>query len=688
MQMKNKFCNILLLSLLISLFMPVIVSARDNSSYYYDSLGKAHEAPAGYILKNSVNLNSRETVGFGKISDISADKSGNIYLFSSETGKITVLNNDLTYKKTVTPLFQDDDNCIGAEGMYIFEYNGQSKIYIADTVHSRIVKLGENATVERIYTKPETALISENTEFNPVKIAVNESGSMYVLCRGIYSGAVLIDDNGEFLGFYGSNKIKLTATVLYEYFWKNLFGSGKRTDVSRYVPVEFSNLTVDDKGFIYTVTSSQSGDTGIKYMNFESKNLFPEKDFGDLQNMTSADEELKSSFADITFLGEEIIAVLDTSRNRVFLYNNSGDLLTVFGGQGNYKNAFVSPCAITSYNDEIYVYDTASSSLSHFAPNSYGKDILLASRMYLRGEYDESKELWESVLQRNNGFQTAYISIGRTLMSKNDYTGAMEYFKLGNSKSDYSQAKSGNRKQVLQKWFIPLFIGMALLIFSVFILLNKKIKSRKNDELIVKSTLTYTVFHPLKAGIGFIKKDTFVSKGLLLIVLPVWFVTDIISTQYSGFIFSTLNEHPLDLRVEFIATVVAGLVFVLSNWLIVTMTEGNGKLTEIATVTGLTLIPYIFGKLLSTLLSNIMLMDEGMIVRAPTVLCLIWSAVILVNGISKIHEFNIWGSIKNIVFTALGMIAIAFLILLEISILKQIQLLIQTIFDELIMIIG
>ena len=85
-------------------------------------------------------------------------------------------------------------------------------------------------------------------------------------------------------------------------------------------------------------------------------------------------------------------------------------------------------------------------------------------------------------------------------------------------------------------------------------------------------------------------------------------------------------------------------------------------------------------------LSNYMLIEESMFVNAPVFLGLIWSGVILINGLAKIHEFTILQTFKNIFLTIFGMAAVAFLLLLEISILKQIQVLIETIFDELVMI--
>lgn len=687
--MRHKLAKLSILIIVFSMLFSVTASAKTSTSYYYDNAGQAHEAPNGYSLGGESFLRETVTSKFGKISDMETDKEGNIYLLSSETGDIVVLNAQMEYLRTIVPVLENaEDNCIGAEGLFISEYHDGREIYIADTTHSRIVKLDDMGKQLQIFGRPDTSLLDESTEFYPIKIAVNESGSMYVLCRGIYLGAVIMDNSGEFLSFYGSNKITVTASVIYDALWKNIFGSSKKGDMSRYVPIEFTNIAMDDRGFVYTVTASQADTSGIRLLNFGGNNLFPEATYGDLENQTSTGETVDSEFTDIVYLGEGVVAVLDSYRNRVFVYNNQGDLLTVFGGKGSYSDYFVEPTAIEADKDNIYVYDSEKQRLTMFNLNEYGKMLFSASRMYSQGKYEESEEMWTNILAENNGFQTAYVSIGRVKMSQNDYKGAMEYFKLGNAKTDYSEAFAGQRKQVLQKYFLPIFILVIGIISLVFYLLNPKRLKKRNELTEIPSTLAYSILHPMKGGMRFIKSGTKLSKYLILFVLPLWFISNIISAQYSGFIFNQLEEHPLDLRVEFIATFVLGATFILANWLIVTIIDGIGTMQEISTVTAMALIPYICGSLLSTFLSNFMLLEEAMIVKTPVFIGLVWAVVILIYDLAEIHDFTIWGAVKNSVLTICGIAILLALLLLEISILKQIQVFFETIMDELIMLIS
>lgn len=682
-------CRFKILSFLLALFIiimcPLGVSAENTltESYSYDAAGSAHPAPAGYteqevLLPTSVGINT-----FGSVKDMATDSNGNLYMLCSDENVIRVI--DAAHTKVTDISLTLDGELVdfkGATGFYISEYGGEFYFYIADGPHSRVLKADKNGNVVREYGRPETSLIDPKADYMPTKITVNESGFIFVICSGIYSGAVVMDSEGEFISFYGSNQIKITATVLYDYMWKKIFGSSRSGTMSRYVPVEFSNLCINEKGFIYTVTVSDTESAGLRLINFNSNDILTEADYGDLEKMSATGDELSSSFTDIAYLGDDIVSVLDTARNRVFVYNNYGELLTVFGGIGRKEGLFVKPTALECFGDNIYVYDEGCDTVYVYAPTEYGKTLISASRMFMNGNYDESLELWESVLQRNNGFTTAYISIGRSLMSMNDFEGAMKYFKLGGSQSDYSQAFSGQRTILLKKWFLPIFVVMIIGICGVFYLLSDKRRAKKVAREKQNSGFVSVMFHPVN---GY---RTLLSKRHITLIFPcvlaAWFIINIAVSEYSGFCFHNKVANPLDLRVEFIATVVAGVAFVLSNWLIVTMTEGNGTLRQIATVFGFSMIPYLCGRLIYILLSNFLVIEEAAFANAPVVIGVLWSVALIVVGLMKIHEFTIQKTVGNIILTLLGIAVIAFILLLEISILKQIQLFFTTVMDEIV----
>lgn len=76
--------------------------------------------------------------------------------------------------------------------------------------------------IGRILTKPESELFPQDKEFLPEDLVVTGTGVLYVLCDGIYQGAVVFDENLNFTGFYGSNTVEPTLKIITENLWKSL----------------------------------------------------------------------------------------------------------------------------------------------------------------------------------------------------------------------------------------------------------------------------------------------------------------------------------------------------------------------------------------------------------------------------------------------------------------------------------
>ena len=102
------------------------------------------------------------------------------------------------------------------EGLYVTKNH---VIYAAQTSANRILVIREG-TVVRTIEKPVSSLISEDFIFSPTKIGLDIYGRVYVLSKGCYSGLLQFDVDGSFMGFFGANKVEVTAQVVFNYMWK------------------------------------------------------------------------------------------------------------------------------------------------------------------------------------------------------------------------------------------------------------------------------------------------------------------------------------------------------------------------------------------------------------------------------------------------------------------------------------
>lgn len=697
--MKNKVLNkkityiismVMLASLMfLTCFENFTVSAATDApynGYYYDQWGESRPSPNGYNSVASLTAKEFGIDDFGTVNDLVSDKSGNLYILDSDKSLIYKSDKDLKNVETIT-ILKDGEvvSFKGANGFTVSDNEGVLKIYIADTENQRILVADNSGTVERIILKPETDLIDDEQTFLPIKLVVSEDNSLFVLCQQMYDGAILLDDKGEFLGFFGSNKVEVDAKLLSDNFWKNVLGEKFRDKFSKYVPREYSNLTIDDKGFIYTTTLvTADSSTQIRRLNWKSSNILSSESFGDLDNMYGANK-----FIDIAAMNNGLFAALDTKRGRIFIYGEDGEAVTVFGGSGVQDGVFRTAVAIESIDDNIYIFDQSTKRLSKFAPTEYGETLLKATRMFIKGDYRNSEPLWQDILRQNGGYEKAYISIGRYLVEEEKFDEALSYFKKGGANEDYSDAFEQVRSVHTRKWFtVYAIIFVGILILVMFLLRNKG--SYKNEYETSKTgffaELGYALFHPIN-GISKLVCANMVMNFATIGIMFATLMVSICDYQFTGFIFNNNEPGKMDVVSMFITIFGLFIIVVVANWLVITMADGKGKLIEIANVIAFALIPILGAEIINIILSNFLILNEQMFLAIFTVIGYSWGVMIFVLGLGKIHQFTFSRNLFMLLLTVIAVCIILVLLLLCFSIEKQLELFFKAIIDELKMII-
>jgi hypothetical protein len=265
----------------------------------------------------------------------------------------------------------------------------------------------------------------------------------------------------------------------------------------------------------------------------------------------------------------------------------------------------------------------------------------------------------------------------------------MEYFKLGQSRVDYSRAFQEYRTRLISEWFDVIFIAVVVLAVGLFVFFKiRKAKKKKigydyevPDGFFRRLWLSF--LHPMRDMMAFVDK----TKNSYLIapfVAGLWFFEKVFTYQMRGFIFNEKDTSRMDIRLLFITSVGIFVMFIISNWLIATMFSFSGKLSQIATVTSLAITPYIVANIFNTILSNFLTSDEGMFLTIITSLAIAWGVVILFTGLSKIHEANFITTIILLVATVLGIFIIIFLILVFFSLWQQFIDFCTAVFNEFI----
>ena len=482
------------------------ISQSPYPGYTYDAWGRSIPAPSGYACEKVIYP---QDTGAGEIKNAQDlfVYEGQLYIADTGNNRIVVMDEQYAFVREMRDFILPDGTATtlsGPKGIYIRD----GRMLIADTENARVLDCDLQGNVRRVLTKPVTEFISDQAAFRPAKVGLDASGFTYVLAEGVYQGLLSYDAQGDFAGFYGSNKVTVDFSVIVGQLWKQILSQDQAQSMERFVPVEMANLFIDGDDFIFTVTNgttdkAQRGRGKIQRLNPLGVNVlrYNERDveasggalyrkdiYGDVEYAYIRTLLTDSVLVDVHVDEDGFFAALDRERGRVFQYDLESNLLFIFGGIGSQKGAFSVPSAIEKFSGCYVVLDESKNNLTVFTPTEYARDVLAAAALYNEGLYAQAEPLWRRVLEVNAGNAMAYRSIGKYYLEMKDYDQALAYLELGQDRDAYSRAFAQWRKAWLQEnfiWLLPAVIVAVLLLRAALRWLLKKLGFERKKIRIV-----------------------------------------------------------------------------------------------------------------------------------------------------------------------------------------------------------
>ena len=555
------------------------------------------------------------------------------------------------------------------------------ELYVADTENSRIVVLSLDGKEKRIVPAPKIEAFTQDIPYMPKKVGVDGNGRIYVICDNITEGFVELDGNGNFLRYFGANKVKLNV---FEQIVSVFLTKEQRANRFKPTPVSYSNLYIDSENFVYSSTAS-AADVQIKRLNTQGVNVLKRTEY-------SEDEFTK--IVDIAVDEDENIFALDAARGRIFMYNNLGDRLSIFGGMGDALGTFSEASALAcSADGRIFVVDAVKNSLTVFSPTEFGKLVIQANQMYVNGQYEEAAQTWHEVLRRNANYRLAYVGAGRAMQMQRSFEEAMYYFEKGYDKENYSLAFEEYRAKMLNNLFVYIVVGLATVVFLLWLFRKQigrffakakafitpqtsveikkpsfiqKIKGVSRDVLFAGhvSVHPFDGFYDLK----FYRKRTLGAAFVLLILLCGAIVAKL---QLTGFIFRDGNPEESNILLEILAVILPVCIWSVVNWAITTLLDGKANFRMIFVATVFALVPLIIIYSITTLLSGVLSQSEGVFITVLDGFAVVWSCALLLFGLATVQEYGVFKTIYTSLLTLLTIVALIFLAVIFYSSFQQ-----------------
>ncbi|TYP76786.1 Yip1-like protein [Paenibacillus methanolicus] len=196
----------------------------------------------------------------------------------------------------------------------------------------------------------------------------------------------------------------------------------------------------------------------------------------------------------------------------------------------------------------------------------------------------------------------------------------------------------------------------------------------------------YLIMHPfngywdLKYERG--KKTNLILSFAILVLLA---LTNIMRTQYSGFLVNVVNPDNMNSLMEIVYVVVPVLFWCVANWSLTTLMDGEGKFEEIFTSTCFALIPLVLIHFPWIWLSNVISLQETSFYHFSGSVAMAWFLFLMFVGNMTVHQYSPMKTIATGMLTILAMGFMAFLCMLFFSLMQQIVAFISIIYQEIVL---
>lgn len=650
---------------------------------------------AMYEVENTFSGKDIGISPFNEPNDIVTGKDGKIYILDGNNSRIVVT--DASFSLIAEIKGFGDKTFNGAKGITVSD---DGKIFVADTTNSRVLVGDIEGNLKAEFTCPDDEIIPDDYAFAPIGLTIDKNGYLYVLSDGSFYGALVFAPDGSIEGFFGANRVNASVADLLDTIWNRWFMTdAQRASQIQKIPYQFSDLVIDETGLLFTTTGSLSswgsqrgqirclGPSGTNVMkNRLGRNAIDSDsfNFADQGIASLAVGQRVQNFVSLDFENGYIYA-LDQTYGKVFVYNQSCELLTVIGGgvkKGVQKGTFENGVAVAVHNDTIYVLDSVKGNVTVFESNEYGKLVKQAASLTDTGKYTEAASLWRKIVSLDRNNQLAYRGLARDAIAKGEYAKAKDFAKSGLDRRTYDQAFEYVRNSFLEK-YLSLIIILSVLLVAVIITFMV-MKKRKNITVFeapkLKLALTAS-FHPFN-NFNAIKYKAQGSMLISAVLLVLFYVTDVLYDFYCGFAHSNFNTENYNSLLILIGTVGIVILWVFCNWAISVLGEGKAKLKEVFIVACYSLVPQIVSNILCLMLSNILLIKEATIITVISTVALILTGLILCIGTMIVHEFDFFKFLLTTVITLIAMAVVIFLAFMIVILLQQFFAFIRTVFIE------
>lgn len=729
---KLKFAVLLVLCA-VMLFPLFTVGASASSAYQtytYSIDGKALYSPDAYSASKTVgsadlafasfypNASADSLKKLTKLDnpgDMVTDSEKKVYIADSGNNRIVVLSRYLELDYIISDFINDKgnpDSFTNPQGVFVVnpKDGNNGEIWVCDTDHNRLVVF-DRVTFEfkRIIDQPQSQLFDSDAVYKPVAMAIDQYGRIYVVSSTTYQGIIVMDSEGEFVGFIGAQAVTISA---WQILWRKLQTDEQKKVSAKLISTEYNNISITEDGFVYVTTSSiaessvQGAINGksksgtylpVKLLNPSGEEIMRRNGFwppaGEIDYSTDSTDTYHgvSTITDVAVGPEKTWSIIDEKRQKIYTYDFNGNLLFAFGDKGSLLGSISNIEAICYQGDTLLVLDKGNDGcIVVYERTKYGDLLIQAISAQNSLDYDEAIDCWKEVLQRNSNFDAAYVGIGNAMYRSGSYKDALAMYEVAYDTANWSEAYKEVRKEWMSKWFllvIFLIVGVIVGVIKWF-QYAAKVNKRVSTDGRAKKTFGqeliygfYVIFHPFD-GFYDLKHEHRGSVRASLVFIAVAVLTFFYQGVGQGYVLNPTGKVTT-IMTQLISVAVPLILFVLANWCLTTLFDGEGSFKDIFIATSYSLLPLPLLIIPTTIASNWVSSSEASIITFIGTVAFIWVGILLFFGTMVTHDYSMFKNFIIIFFTIVAMAVIVFIVLLFSMLLSKLVSLVTNLITEI-----
>ena len=667
--------------LLLILLLTSCLTAQAATPYRTFSLGSGMrevETQTAYDPVRAMTRFGDETLK--NPTDLRMGPDGNLYIADNGNKRVVVVTTEGELVKIIGLNAKGKAICKSVKGVYV---DNDLNVYVADENGRMVYVFSPEGEIIREYAKPTHQLFGDKSAYKPTKIVLDKRGNLYIASNGNTNGIVQISPvgEGEFLGYYGANNSNVSfLTLIKDALFKN--NSLIMGDI---VPVSVTNLCIDQKGMVYTVT--ETGDmTSLRRLNVAGRNTM-EPDY-----ITSGNSAVAVNASGSVFTA--------TKSGYITEYTSEGAMLFTFGAfdAGDQRiGMFKSVTGLVVDDDyTLYVLDESLGSIQVLQPTEFADLVHHAFTLFQEGKYAASKEPWTEVLRMNSMFNYASTGLGEALYREGNFEEAMVAFRNGGEKQGYSDAWWEQRSNWLHSNMSTIiFVAAAVVVVWQIV----KFLDRK-----------WGILKPLRAAGGWITGIPIVSQVLYcfqmlrnpydtcygikrekkagyiaaIVVLVIFFALYVANTYFVGFLFKTVPDGYYALLNDALLIFGVFLLLVICCYLVCTITDGEASFRDLFVGCAFSLAPMLIFMPVKLALTNVLTFNEEFFITMIDFVSIGWSALLVILTIMYQNDYTLKKTFKTIILTLFTVLVVVCLAVVMYMLISQLVDFVTSIYGEVV----